>query len=59
MKLDDHASSNRLMTRLDSSDVDSIDDVLVEHTRDCAVDVDLADCVWALCAIIHGVGLEC
>ena len=42
--------------RLDSSDVDSINDMVIEHMRHSFIHMSLTDSAWAFGLIIHGVG---
>ena len=44
------------MMRLDSANVDSIDDMFIEHTRDSSIDMNLANGVWSLGSISSGCG---
>ena len=47
------------MMRLDSANVDLINDVVAEHVRHSSVHMDLTHSAWAFCSGIHGIRLEC
>ena len=46
------------MTRLDASDINAIDNMVIKHVRDHSIHMKLADGVGTFCSIVHGIWLE-
>ena len=46
------------MTRLDSANVNAIDDMFIQHARNCAIHMNLADGVGTLGSIFECIGFE-
>ena len=54
-----HSSpSSSLTAGFDAADVDPVNDMLIEHVRDCAIGMNLADCVRTLGLVFQCIGLE-
>ena len=51
-------STDGFTTRLDSTDVNAIDDMFIQHVRNCAIHMNLADGTRTLGLIFECIGFE-
>ena len=55
-----HPSPNSSLTvGFDTADVNPVNNMLAEHMRNSSIHMCLTGGAWTLCAIVHGIRLEC